>query len=634
MHSLLDLDGLAQALRDGTQLLTPNRRLADALRSAAAGRKRDDRLGVSRAPRVQALQAWYLSLWRELRWRGAETALRRRLLSEDEELSLWQAAIAADSEAMTSALLHPEQAAQSARDAYNLLLQWQLRPEHPELAGEFADSADSSAFLRWQRHFVAQCRQRGWQSRTALPQLLLEAFIDGSLPRREPITLFGFPELSPLHRQLLEAAAALQELRSAPHPQRSAPRLVVCADPREELRCAARWARAALAQDPAHSVAIVVPNLSTRRAELRSTLLEVLDPNALLEASDGADLPFDLSVGTALSREALIEPALSLLRLLTTGLPPAELRGLLLSPVLALDIAEDEAISLAERLSQWLGATISPQQLRALADKRAGLPLCAQLDALRRSTPQRHAPISAWVRAWRSQLDSCRWPLLTLDSREYQLRQRWGELLDELAAGDEIHAALSATEALALLRRSAARRLFQPRSGTARLQVLGLLEADQLRFSHLWLSSMDDTHWPQQRRPNPLLPRGVQARLGMPRADHHRELEYARRLSESFLNAAGQLVISYAEGGGDAGGTRPSPLFGALTAMAAPQPATGDEELSDWCLQQSRDAARLQEQLRPQAAPLDRAEGSFGAQALSEQSDCPVPRPSTAPTAG
>ncbi len=623
MNSLLDLDCVSEALRDGMQLLTPNQRLADALHAAAAARERDDGKGALRVPRVQALQPWCLALWRELRWRGGETALSLRLLSEGEELTLWLAAIAADTDATGTALLHPERAAQSARDAYDLLLQWQLQPEHAAEAVAFAASADSVAFLRWRQRFVAHCRQRGWQSRAALPQLLLEAFVDGSLPRREPIALFGFIELSPLRRQLLEAAAPLRELRAPPRPRHSPPQLVVCEDAREELRCAARWAHAALADDPAHSVAIVVPNLAQRRAELRTTLLEVLDPGALLESADGAELPFNLSLGTVLSREALITPALALLRLVTTGLAPTELRSLLQSATLSLGIDDGECTLLAERLTRWLGEMIAPHQLRGLSDERAGLGLCRHLAEMQRKAPQRRAPISAWVRAWRDQLDACRWPMGTLDSREYQLLRRWGELLDELAAGDEVHAEMSGTEALSLLHRSSRRCLFQPRSGTARLQVLGALEADQLRFSHLWLCSMDDAHWPLQQQPNPLLPRSLQANLGMPRADRHRELDYARCLSDSFLNAADKLVISYAEGAQDAESARPSVLFGTWAAMPTPQATAPDKELIGWCTSQSKAATYAQEYATPQAAPLAEAEGSFAWRALSDQSDCP-----------
>ena len=625
MTSLFDLDCVEDALRCGTLMLTPNQRLADALRGAAAARERRAGGSALRAPRVQTLQQWCLGLWRALRWNGAEAALSRRLLGEGEEYTLWLAAIRADADALGGSLLHPEQAARSAQSAYDLLCQWQLAPESPALAAEFAASADSAAFLRWRHRFVERCRVCGWQSRAALPQLLLEAFCDGSLPRQELIALVGFIELSPLRRQLLEAAAPLRSISPAPRPQRVAPRRVACDDPEAELRCAARWARAALAADAGHSVGLVVPDLAPRRVEVRRVLLEVLDPGALLDGTDGAPLPFNISAGTALASEPLIGQALAWLRLAAQGLPAAELRRLLHAPSLALGLDASARATLSERLAQWLGAALGPAELRRLSapDDTASAAFCERLEATRRLAPQRRGLASAWVRAWRRQLGACRWPTVTLDSREYQLSRRWDELLDELASGDEIYGELSVAGALALLTQAVSRCQFQPRGGTARLQVLGVLEADQLHFSHLWLASMDDARWPPPHSPNPLLPRSLQARLGMPRADHRRELDYACRLSASFMCAADELVVSYARRDADAQSTRPSALFGELAAMAAPMPAADAEELPGWCAAQSAAAGQTQEYATPAAAPLGGIERAFSAQALADQSDCP-----------
>jgi probable DNA repair protein len=124
-------------------------------------------------------------------------------------------------------------------------------------------------------------------------------------------------------------------------------------------------------------------------------------------------------------------------------------------------------------------------------------------------------------------------------------------------------------QATQALERLAADSPFQPESGGAPIQILGMLEAGGQDFDHLWLLGLDDQTWPAPAAPDPLLPAQLQRRLGMPHASAQRELDFARGLTEQLLAAAPEVIVSYARRDGDRE-LGPSPLIAGLPEQGPP----------------------------------------------------------------
>ncbi|HEX5628136.1 MAG TPA: PD-(D/E)XK nuclease family protein, partial [Usitatibacteraceae bacterium] len=87
--------------------------------------------------------------------------------------------------------------------------------------------------------------------------------------------------------------------------------------------------------------------------------------------------------------------------------------------------------------------------------------------------------------------------------------------------------------------------VFQPESGEAPVQVLGLLESVGLEFDALWVTGLTDDAWPQSPRPNPFLPVALQRKAGIPQASAEASLELDRRITQSWASAAPEVVLSH-----------------------------------------------------------------------------------------
>ena len=152
----------------------------------------------------------------------------------------------------------------------------------------------------------------------------------------------------------------------------------------------------------------------------------------------------------------------------------------------------------------------------------------------------------AWARHFSALLDAAGFPgERALDSAEFQTRAKWYEVLGEFALLERVLPRMSCAQALARLRRLCADTLFQPESSDAPVQVLGILESAGLEFDHLWVSGLTDDAWPLAARPNPFIPVALQKKAGIPEAAADTALALDRRITEDWLHAAGEVVVSH-----------------------------------------------------------------------------------------
>ncbi|HEX9844557.1 MAG TPA: PD-(D/E)XK nuclease family protein, partial [bacterium] len=235
---------------------------------------------------------------------------------------------------------------------------------------------------------------------------------------------------------------------------------------------------------------------------------------------------------------------------------------------------------------------------------------------------------SAWAVACDGLLRALGWPgQRTPDSAEFQTREKWHGVLEELARLDPVLPPLPHGEALALLRRLAGEAEFQPQGAEAPVQVLGVLESGGLEFDHLWVLGLHEELWPPAPRPNPFLPLELQRRHGMPRASVARELEIARRETARLLQSAPDVVFSHAAWDGDRP-LRPSPLIRAVP-WAAPDtlpPAPGAAGLTlREAIGAPLPAPEGLEALRDDAAPPVAGDGPVpgGTGVFTDQAACP-----------
>lgn len=622
---------LGAALADGAVAVTPNERIARAVRSAY---DRGLILGGATAwetPVVASWQVWLQSLW-EAAVVGGAVPRPPMLLSAWQAGGVWREAVVRSS--TPAGLLHPRQAAQLAQQAWDLFHDW--RATDGESLGGFprvALNEDATAFFGWARQFERRCREQHWIDRGRLAPELAGLAARGGLTLPRAIRLVGFVELTPAQDRLVET------LRAA-GVEVGADRLVTAADPQairaepardeiEELFAAAGWARIQAGRMPGARVAVVVPRLETLRSEALRAFEQTISPGRATAPDGTTAPPFNISLGLPLASAPLVGSALTILALSVGPVTLAEAGHLLVSAHLAAAARRHGCRSAAERrLVERGGAQIALSTLIAELgeeDPHLAAQWGGWLRAIR-ALPARLPP-SDWRTRFDAWLDAAGWLRReegdpALSSAEFQQREVFAELLDRWAGIGVVHASMTAREAVTSVRELAAEHLFQPESGDAPVQILGELEADGLPFDALRVCGLTAEDWPKAPQPHPFLPVAWQRQRNVPRAGAKRERAYAQRMLAGFAGAAPAVVFSWPMRRGDAP-IAPSPMLAA--------PGGARNEVSAIAV----DTAPVAHALRAGATPLEIFEDARlpplvqgaavrgGASVLEHQSECP-----------
>jgi probable DNA repair protein len=621
---------LLQGLESGALVLTGNARLS---RSLQADYERSMRIAGREAwatPRVLPLPAWLQETWEEASLHS--TAPLERLLSPEQEQALWVMAIGEDA----GALLRPSATARSLAQSWQLLHEWRLSLDEPA----FGFHEDAQAFRRWARRFAGFCQERSLVTGAELTRRLAPLLTRSLLPMPGQVVLVGFYELTPGQQELIEALAAagagVDWISLAGAPGRVC--RVGARDPRHELQLAAQWARRRMQAMPGARVGIVVPDLAARRTALQRCLRQVLDPAASLPGAAGRQQPWNISLGEPLSAYPVIDTALNLLALAEREVPLETLGRLLASPWWAMPESPAEHAAeqsrrglLDRRLRHWGEEHLDLGTVRFIAGQlddegapqawnntRIGQRVAAMLK-LRESMAAR-AGAAAWAHGFSAWLQAAGWRAgCALDSTAFQAVEKWQELLSRFSALDEFTSPMSHGAALALVRRLAGETVFQPQAGEAQLQVLGLIEANEQAFDHLWVMNLHDGSWPAALSPDPFIPLSLQREHGLPGCEPARELAQARRVTAQFTQAAGQVVLCYPLADGDER-LQASPLIRAWPErppdeVAGPCPRS----LHDWVSA----GAALQTLPAQEPVPLPETRARGGSGVLKHQAACP-----------
>lgn len=580
---LIDLTALSEPLARGDLVLTANNRLRNQILRAYAASQSGT---VWQSPPVQALNQWIVDHWRRLQDLGYPDSAY--LIANDlQRQLLWEDIIAASP--LAHGLLRIEELAQSADNAWRNLQLWGLTAA--EISRE--DNPNTSAFLAWLAEFEKQMHRRGFITAERSQEIISQAFARGDLPRYPRVYLYGFDDLPPLHRQLLERGCdQLIDLPPAliadAHRQR-----VEAGSDEAEMRAAALWSQAQLQQNPSAVIGIIVPNLGQCRARVERIFTEVFEPRWFLPHTPRYTLPFNFSAGTPLATTPLVQTALALLNLNHRQVELEALCQLLVSPFFG--DADNEVVPrsfLQERLrrtgkfqldlndiayhSETLGQALGSTDGTGFARR------WLTLENDRRAMAGKHSA-NYWAGLFQDQLNRLGWPgARRLDSQEYQQMALWQKVLAEFCSLDAADALLDLTSALTYLRRLAGTTPFQTQTPQSPIQILGALEGAGLRFSHCWIMGLHHRQWPPAPAPHPLLPVSVQRRHNMPHASAERELLFAQSLTRNYRACAGQIVISSAHSDGEHD-LRPSALIRDLPLTPLSDlPGQNDHPLQDF----------------------------------------------------
>jgi len=536
-----------------TLVLTVNnrhaRRLLGALAAGMQGRT------VQQAPRVMPLSAWLRQAAEAL---VQSQPMAAHVLDTFSAQQLW-AQIIREQEAQRP-LLDTTQAARLAMEADRLLVDWQLH------LPDTAVSDETARFHLWRQAWLARLKRLDAQDAVRLTEAVLQAVTQHSLPLAfQTVVLVGFSELPPAIHTLLahfrHQGKAVYQLQT---PQTPAG-LVVRTTADEHVaqwRAAAAWAAQQLQQSPHGRFAIVAAQLEADMPLAHRVLYE-----ALGDASH-----YNVAVARPLSEWSLVRAALAWLRLLAhftqqTVCEPAEVGVALLAGLCAGHTTEASARAGLDAYWRRQGTVhVTRQELVQQTRRRAPLLATAWQNALVQAMQHAaSAGVDVWVMRFKHLLQCLGFPGdAPQDSAAWQTLQAFELALDRLAGQAFAFGAVRMRQAVGLLDRLLQQTRFQPmRDASARLDVLGLLEADGGQWDAVWVLGLHDTVFPAVPHPNPLLPLALLQQAGTPRATVAREQQWAQATLAQLLHCAPRVLFSHAQEQ-DGQPLRVSPLLAAL----------------------------------------------------------------------
>ena len=541
---------LADGLTAGVTVVTPNRRLAQELVREFDADRVAGGLQAWEASDILPFGSFVERLWESAVYSelGADTPL---LLSPAQEQALWEEIIGASP--WGAQLLTPTRASEQCRDAWRLAHAWRIEGALEKFPG----NDDARAFADWARAYAKRTARDVDAAR--LPDVVAKLLKSPALRKPRLLVAYAFDILPPQSADFFRAlsGAGVEVARCGPRRKDATPVRATFASARDELEAAARWARARLEASARGGpdqivsyprIAVVVPDLERRRQEVARVFSRVMEPGWYLPGAAQQPLPFNISIGVPLASCPLAHAALGLLALAAGEVDFALASRLMRSPFIAgaetefarrarLDADLRRKLPAHVTLVKIVGAIESCPFLREQFEA-----LYNHASANLAGTQSPHA----WARHFSALLDAAGFPgERLLDSAEFQTRAKFYEVLGEFALLERVLPRLSAAQALARLRRLCADTLFQPESPEAPVQVLGILESAGLEFDHLWVSGLTDDAWPLAARPNPFVPVALQKKAGIPEAAADTALTLDRRITEDWLHAADEVVVSH-----------------------------------------------------------------------------------------
>jgi probable DNA repair protein len=519
-------DRLEKGHSERITVVTPNKRLAQALMREFDEFQIRKNLTVWEAPDILPFGAFVERLWEEALYSELGETLPL-LLTEAQEQHLWQEILKEHD------FLLQADAAEQCREAWRLMHQWRIA------AG--AGNEDALAFSSWGSKYRKHAASDIDAAR--LPDLMAQHL--NKLRKPKLLVAYAFDVMPPQTREFLEmfeSTSCTPESIHAECARASFP------SAKHEIEAAAKWARARLEEGKTR-IGVVIPELSQRRAQVIRVFSRVMQPGynlpAVYPSTAKTPMPFNVSLGKPLSSFPLVRLALDLLELAFQSVEFSRASQLVRSPFLG--HADSELArrgALDARLRKDAGSTLTLGRLIGFTDATPLLRMA--LEKVFEITRTRPESPAEWARHFSALLDAAGFPgERALDSEEFQTRAKWYEALGELSKLERLVPSFSFAQALAFLKRHCAERLFQPESPDAPIQILGVLESAGLRFDCLWVSGLTDEAWPLDARPNPFIPIAAQKKAGIPQASAEASTELDRRITEEWKRAAAEVVFTF-----------------------------------------------------------------------------------------
>ena len=576
----LRFDALLELPAQQTRILTVNNRLSRGMTSrfGHALKRRSAPL-----PQIQPWNSWLAQCEFDLTFAQPQSHDPVQVMDATIARMLWtEIIVQSEAQDELRGLIDVGQLASLASQADELALHWKVEVDAAWVTPEYQQ------FAAWQQAYLQRLQGLSALDRTRVALQMPQWIREGRVKLPENLVLAGFAQCSPVMKDILVACQDCgvsvyeyvpDEVTSS-HP----PRQVRSATPGQQWEQAIEWARCALDGNAEGRYAIVVPDLQGSADKARR----------LIYAALGSDHAFNVAVAPPLAQWPAARALLAWLKvvggLCVQGQVAVELAGqVMLAGHCAgdgpergqralIDVRWRQSQRMALLLDDWRQATEPLEQLHPAWIQAQGLWASVS------GTDQ--LAWEAWASLFRQTLAQIGFPgIQAQTSVGFQSVQALDALLTQLAGLDDYFEPVTWHQAWTRLQALASQTLFQPqRDNTARLDVLGLLEAEGGQWDGVWVMGLTDSVLPAAVSPNPLLPRQALAMAQAPRSTPEREREWAAGMFERLCQLAPSVTLSW-PARDDQQELRASPLLHRVPLWQTPsvgEDVAGTVELEQW----------------------------------------------------
>ncbi len=585
---------LVPAVESGATIVTANLRLARELARRHADAMVAEGHTAWRTPQIEELGVFARRL--------ASTAETddRLLLGTLPCQVLWEQSLADElqgADANIPALAREAQKARSRLVDYDVPI---------AKVGEYARTDDQRLFASTLNRFVRRLDRDGQDDAPALLSRLPSMLLAGDCAVPESLRLVGFSSPTPLIKRLVaalkERGCAVEFVTSQRAGEQS---LATFVDDEQELKAAGAWARRIIDRDPEARLAIVVSGLAERRDTVASLVREGFCPGWQI-ANGSPERLVNLSYGRRLAYYPAVSVALLSLRWLTGELSSIDIGILLKSEMLGSHPDDSRLLcELALReipTRDWSVTAFqdefcrSPDALTNLIERFAAA--ASTLGQIRQSP-------DALATAFYEALKTLGWPGETpLSSDEFQLINRWREVLNDFARLRSVEPGLSPAAGIKRLSAIAADAVFQAETTERGVDVLGPLEALGMEFDGIWLSGVSADVYPGIARPNPLLARELQIDFGMPEALPESSQAVMKTLFDGLVASSNDVIFGFAQFDEEAERS--------LSPFVPMDVSTADHVVPPWFAERFAQTVQVADSANDEVPPVGESERVFG----------------------
>lgn len=609
---------LNDLLDQGVTLITASRRLAHAVRLGYARRAQQRGTNVWRTPRALPWSTWLRQQHLEARAAPGSQASFARVLTPAQARVLWDDIVATSP--FGSDLLNPSNAARLAARSWRRMHDYLIPMER---LGAF-DAPEQQALYAWCGEFARRCAALAAIDEARLADWAHEF----NFVPQERLALAGFDAIPPSMSRMIErwrGRGLIVDVGAEPRAAASV-EVVRATDRDAELDLAAQWARDRVLSG-ATQVGVIVPDLQTRRDEVRRVFEDVLAPGLRHTHSGAAWLPVVVAAPAPVSSYALVDAALLVLQLAAGGASSTHVGRILRSPFLGGADIERAPRAMADlRLREEQRERWDWFELERWAEltgcEQLQLP-ARELNAILRNMRGDATP-SEWAERFHAIWLSIGWPGdRTLSSVEHQTLEKFQSVLAQFGALDVVAGRMNLRRALQRLQELLRDTPFEPETVSAAITVIDGVTSAGMQFDALWVVGLDADRWPAAASPDPLIPLELQRAANIPEASAAGVLQQAVAQLQRWTVSASSLVLSWPQRDGDVE-LSCSPLVARMqvarmqSANAAP-PAAHSVSFRRMVFD-ARPALETLPDDRAPALPMQAARG--GARTLELQSRC------------